>query len=416
MKVETKFAADAKKVESAKNILAFLKDSKLVCENDGMDGALRQDRYSIRTASQWLGPSLEDLVLANQQISIECNSATDNPLIDPDGKVLHGGNFQAKAVTSAMEKTRQAMQVLGRMLFSQCVEIINPATNRGLPPNLVGEDPTTSGIFKAIDIHVAALQAELGFLSGPVNHVQTAEMGNQALNSLALISARYTHISVNVMAELTAAHLLTVCQAVDLRAMTMQFCDSFRSQFSEIVRKTLPLSSLPAHGLEQTLWQALLQALSITTHMEDDQRFRSIAEAMRPPLVNDPGIRSLSDPFSAIDEFVETLGLALRLELRGNCEFYLMHGDATPVLGRASRRIYNFVRKVLKIPFLSTSKITTPSLEASGPTQVEDGERCRWSGQAPTVGSYTGALYRALRDGTIMPTLKQILEEAWEGE
>ena len=103
MKVETKFAADAKKVESAKNILAFLKDSKLVCENDGMDGALRQDRYSIRTASQWLGPSLEDLVLANQQISIECNSATDNPLIDPDGKVLHGGNFQAKAVTSAIE-------------------------------------------------------------------------------------------------------------------------------------------------------------------------------------------------------------------------------------------------------------------------------------------------------------------------
>ena len=90
--------------ESARNIDYFLSGSHLVAVNDGSEeGSLRQDRYSIRTASQWLGPSLEDLSLAHQQITTECNSVTDNPLIDDKGRMLHGGNFQAKAVTTAME-------------------------------------------------------------------------------------------------------------------------------------------------------------------------------------------------------------------------------------------------------------------------------------------------------------------------
>ena len=123
-------------IETAHNISSFLRDSKLTvshCTNDRTyvdDGLLRQDRYSIRTSSQWLGPQLEDLLLAHQQLLTEINSTTDNPLIDPVGKeIYHGGNFQAMAVSSAMEKTRRCLQVFGRMLFTQCTELINPALN-----------------------------------------------------------------------------------------------------------------------------------------------------------------------------------------------------------------------------------------------------------------------------------------------
>lgn len=70
-----------------------------------------------------------------------------------------------------MEKVRQGIQGIGRMLFSQCTELINPATNRGLPPNLTAEDPNVSFIFKGTDLNIAALAAELGFLANPVNHV-----------------------------------------------------------------------------------------------------------------------------------------------------------------------------------------------------------------------------------------------------
>ena len=91
--------------EAARNIRSFLMGSKLVQRtNNSEAGTLRQDRYSIRTAPQWLGPILEDLRLAVQQITIECNSVTDNPLIDLDSignaRLLHGGNFQAKTITS----------------------------------------------------------------------------------------------------------------------------------------------------------------------------------------------------------------------------------------------------------------------------------------------------------------------------
>ena len=122
-------------VEAAHNIFFFLHGSKLTVSHSGTDhlvddGSLRQDRYSIRTASQWLGPQIEDLNLAHEQLSIELNSTTDNPLIDSVGqRIYHGGNFQAMAITSAMEKTRRTLQVIGRMLFVQCTELINPVLN-----------------------------------------------------------------------------------------------------------------------------------------------------------------------------------------------------------------------------------------------------------------------------------------------
>ncbi|KAL8771514.1 MAG: hypothetical protein Q9194_004871 [Teloschistes cf. exilis] len=233
--------------EVSRNIRGFLSGSKLAMDNDGSEpGTLRQDRYAIRTASQWLGPLLEDLDLATQQITIECNSVTDNPLIaiDPEhpgtARIVHGGNFQAKTITSAMEKTRLALQSIGQMLFAQCTEITNPQTNRGLPPCLVVDEPSESFLFKMVDIQIAALQSELGFLSNPAgSHVQWAETGNQSLNSLGLISARYTHTALEVLTQLAACHLMTLCQALDLRAMNSKFLETFQPRFRDLVSSTI---------------------------------------------------------------------------------------------------------------------------------------------------------------------------------
>ncbi|KAI1264063.1 Phenylalanine/histidine ammonia-lyase [Xylariaceae sp. FL1019] len=212
-------------VDSARNIKAFLTGSKLLNRHDSRNVAtLRQDRYSLRTSSQWIGPVLEDFCLAYDQLTVELNSVTDNPLIDTEtGRVFHGGNFQARAVTSATEKLRQGLQSIGRMLFTQCTEMINPATSWGLPPNLCSDDANDSFLFKGLDVVVAALTSELGFLANPVgSHVQTAEMGNQALNSLALVSARYTLEAVDVLSQIASAHLLAVCQALDLRTIEIE--------------------------------------------------------------------------------------------------------------------------------------------------------------------------------------------------
>ena len=87
-------------VEVASNIFAFLADSKLATHARVKQGGMVQDRYPLRTASQWIGPQLEDLTLALQQVQIELNSTTDNPLLDTETDSVHyGGNFQAASLT-----------------------------------------------------------------------------------------------------------------------------------------------------------------------------------------------------------------------------------------------------------------------------------------------------------------------------
>lgn len=292
-------------VDSARNIKAFLTGSQLLNRHDSQNVAtLRQDRYSLRTASQWIGPVLDDFALAYDQLTVELNSVTDNPLIDSEtGRVLHGGNFQARAVTSAAEKLRQGLQSIGRMLFTQCTEMINPATSWGLPPNLCSDNPNDSFLFKGLDVVVAGLTSELGFLANPVgSHVQTAEMGNQALNSLALVSARYTLEAVDVLSQIASAHLLALCQALDLRTIEIE------------------------------------------------------------------GRKDGASP------------------------------DATPYIGRASQRMYRFIRKDLDIPFLGETKLA--STDAATP-----------DGVTPSIGLYNTQVYESIRSGRLYDVVLKSLQE-----
>lgn len=199
-------------------------------------GGLAQDRYPLRTAPQWLGPQFEDLVLAYSQISIELNSTSDNPVTDAreGGGVYHSGNFQAASITSAVEKMRTSMSMIGKMLFSQCTEMLNFEMSAGLPPNLAADDPTVSFCLKGLDINLASYQSELSFLANTIsNHVQSAEMHNQAINSLAFLATRYTVQALEVLSLMVAGVLYAACQAIDLRVLHTTFLDMYAPSIAE---------------------------------------------------------------------------------------------------------------------------------------------------------------------------------------
>ncbi|KAG5220247.1 phenylalanine ammonia-lyase [Salix suchowensis] len=176
-------------IEAARNIYNLLEGTTFASVHHEEvhiaedQGTLRQDRYPLRTSPQFLGPQLEDILHAYVSVTQECNSTTDNPLIDGEtGEIHHGGNFQAMAVTNAMEKTRLALHHIGKLLFAQCTELVNPAMNNGLPPSLAATDPSLNYHTKGIDIATAAYVSELGYLANPVStHIQSAEMHNQAV-------------------------------------------------------------------------------------------------------------------------------------------------------------------------------------------------------------------------------------------
>ncbi|RSL62949.1 hypothetical protein CEP51_013391 [Fusarium floridanum] len=254
-------------IEAAANIRSFLRGSEFVVglENRKRTGeGLWQDRYSTRTSPQWIGPYLEDLLLAQRQISVELNSTSDNPLVDASekdgqvvGEVYSGGNFQAVVVTSAMDKTRLALQMIGRMLFSQVSEIISPSTNNGLEANLNASDKENFTM-KGIDVNMAAYMSELAALAHPVSsHIMSAEMHNQGINSLALLSARRTMEAADLVAHMCACHIYVSCQAVDLRASHRLFLDAIRKVLSD----TSEDGPFYAFGLDEPAVEKLAEAV-----------------------------------------------------------------------------------------------------------------------------------------------------------
>ena len=342
--------------ESARNLRGFLRGSKLVYREHGSsENSLRQDRYSIRTASQWLGPLLEDFVLAHRQVTNELNSATDNPLIDAKNhRIIHGGNFQAQSITSAMEKIRQGAQLIGRMLFVQCTELINPATSRGLPPNLVFAEPSESFVFKSTDILIASLLSELGYLANPVTpHVQTAEMGNQALNSLALISARYTMDSLSILKQLAAAHLIAVCQALDLRVFQSRFLAILRPEFCDTIARAIsshindPKSS---QNLLADCWKVFLDCFEPATSLDSAVRMTGAMKNLQSLIM--PHLKLSNDSVDVLSSCTKHLGdtaLRIYLEVRDR---YLGAPDTENSLGKAGKRLYAYLRKGLNIPVI----------------------------------------------------------------
>ena len=416
-------------IESARNIFGFLTGSKLVHRNDGSDASsLRQDRYSIRTASQWIGPVLEDLLLAHQQVTIELNSVTDNPLVDTSsGRMMHGGNFQAKVITSAMEKVRQGCQTLGRMLFAQCTELMNPATNRNLPPNLVVDEPSESFMFKGIDVQIAALQSELGFLANPVGtHVQSAEMGNQAINSLALISARYTLDSLQVLTQLSAAHFLATCQALDLRAMHLLFLETLRPYFfkdPESITHDPTFPSWPEQIIEpnlKSLWNSLSTNLDSFGTLDSSVRFEKITRNLLTSLLATI-VPKTPDTIIALEKWTTNLSAFLTSTFHSNRNAYLLDPDATSYLGTASARLYNYIRKDLKVPFLQEVTVMTPHCEpegfefgngTSGLGQLGTGvDQDDDVGTAPTIGSHVTKIYESMRSGELYEVVGMCLKE-----
>lgn len=182
-----------------------------------------QDRYSIRCAPHVIGVLLDILPSVLGMVEIELNSASDNPLVDPEtGDLLHGGNFYGGHICSAMDTLKTQVANLVDLLDRQLALLCNPTTNHGLPPNLVGvsgpRSPAHHG-FKAMQITTSALAAEAAKLTMPASvFSRSTENHNQDKVSMGTIAARDCSTLLDLAETTAAICTLAVAQAVDLRA------------------------------------------------------------------------------------------------------------------------------------------------------------------------------------------------------
>ena len=402
----------AGQIEAASNIRRALHGSQFVVglEQRRRTGeGLWQDRYSTRTAPQWIGPYLEDLMLAQRQLEVELNSTSDNPLIDAtetaDGRVVgdvySGGNFQAVAVTSAMDKTRLALQMIGRMLFSQVSEMIHPATNNGLEANLNASDKENFTM-KGIDTNMAAYMSELAALAHPVSsHVMSAEMHNQGINSLALLSARRTLEAVDLVRHMCACHIYVSCQAVDLRATQQLLFSTLQEKvlpdetekgafyplklsgdkLARMAEKTAPVIETTWHHWNQGSWR---------------DRIPHVVDAVMSPVMQCLAENEIDCSVSQLAAFRSHFEKVL--DATASSIFY-PHSAITPSsvatqLGDGTAPLYTWVRSKLGVP-THFGLDDDPLYHAKHGAAADQGSK-------KTIGSWLSIVYESLQKGDMM--------------
>ncbi|MEM9543379.1 MAG: aromatic amino acid ammonia-lyase [Cyanobacteria bacterium P01_E01_bin.42] len=211
---------------SAQKMIELLEGSGL--SRDELDGThdnrgheLIQDRYSLRCLPQYIGPIADGILDVAQQMEVELNSVTDNPLIDIEkDSSYHCGNFLGQYVGVGMDRVRHLLGLLAKHLDVQIALLVAPEFSGGLTPSLVGntERKVNMGL-KGLQIAGNSLMPLLTFYGNSIadRYPTHAEQFNQNVNSQGFASANLARTAIEIFHQYMAISLMFSVQAVDLR-------------------------------------------------------------------------------------------------------------------------------------------------------------------------------------------------------
>ena len=202
-------------VNVAKNLLRICKDSKLTTRQ----GEKRvQDAYTLRCIPQIHGASRLAIEYVKGVIEVEINSATDNPLIFPDGDaaVLSGGNFHGQPVAIAMDTLGIAIAEYGNVSERRIERLVNP-TLSGLPGFLAPRGGLNCG-FMVPQYAAAAVVSENKILAHPASVDSIPTSANQEDHvSMGTIAARKARRIIEHVQYVLGIELICASQAVDFK-------------------------------------------------------------------------------------------------------------------------------------------------------------------------------------------------------
>ena len=145
-------------VRTAAELRWLLRDSELQRSHHA-DSHRVQDPYSLRCVPQVHGAVRDALAYLHGVLDIEMNSATDNPLVFPEGGhvpqdalatghglVISGGNFHGEPVALALDLAKLAIAELGAISERRVALLLDPRLNDGLPAFLGAASGLDSGL------------------------------------------------------------------------------------------------------------------------------------------------------------------------------------------------------------------------------------------------------------------------------
>jgi histidine ammonia-lyase len=197
---------------SAQHLRLLLEGSARIARNDY--GRI-QDAYSLRCMPQVHGASRQALAHLRDVLTIEINSATDNPLLFPDsGEIISGGNFHGQPLALALDYATLAVAELANISERRIERLVNPKLS-GLPAFLTASSGLQSGYMLA-QYTAAALVSENKVLSHPASVDSIPTSANQEDHvSMGAISARKALRVLVHSQQVLGIELVVACQAIE---------------------------------------------------------------------------------------------------------------------------------------------------------------------------------------------------------
>ncbi|QIB26373.1 histidine ammonia-lyase [Caloranaerobacter azorensis] len=199
-------------IRTASNIRRLCENS----QNITRQGEIRvQDAYTLRCIPQIHGASKDAIKYVEEKISIEINSATDNPLIFSDDEfVVSGGNFHGQPIALAMDFLGIALSEIANSSERRIERLVNPQLS-GLPAFLAEKGGLNSG-FMIAQYTAASLVSENKVLAHPASVDSIPSSANQEDHvSMGTIAARKARDILFNVQNVLAIEMIAASQAID---------------------------------------------------------------------------------------------------------------------------------------------------------------------------------------------------------
>lgn len=231
-------------VATAGNLRKLLNGSDLV---DSMPEKL-QDAYSLRCTPQVLGACRDAIRYAVDQISIELNAATDNPLIildeEGDNKAFSAGMFHGEPVGIPLDVLKIAISEVANLSERRLYRLTTGSLSQRLPPALASKDRPELGMMVP-QTTAAALVSENKALGWPAS-----------MDSIPTCEDQEDHVAMSTTAARRAARVVKNARLV----IAIETLGAVRAlQFRREEDSELGLGAGTAVGLE--LASAVLDSL-----------------------------------------------------------------------------------------------------------------------------------------------------------
>lgn len=185
--------------ESARRLRRLLENSA-IRESHRECGRV-QDAYSLRCSPQVHGAGRDAFEHTRRVLTIELNSATDNPMVFADGRVISGGNFHGAPIAAVFDYLTTTITDLASISERRLARMVDTSLS-GLPRFLVDDAGLNSG-FMMVQVSAAALVSECKTLSHPAS-----------VDSIPTSASQEDHVSMSTWAARKLARVVELSRRV----------------------------------------------------------------------------------------------------------------------------------------------------------------------------------------------------------